>query len=363
MDHVTTTSSWSLCIPTLNRIDALEQTVRLALAQTVPPTDIVIVDVSADWTDHADRIRAICAEHPKTRLVYTTSEKRSGAVQRNIARTHATGDIVFFFDDDSFVFPDCAAEVLALYDGPNGDRIAGAFVSHTAEMPIDPADGQIASKHADRAVAASRQARMTRNAAARFFRREIAMMALKHGIIPYDAADKGDEAAFAALGIPNAEFMPYIPGYGMTVRRTIAEREPFDPDLLAYCPAEDVDASYRFSRHGFNVRATRARLHHFEAAGGRLKRRQATALRIMNIGFMAQKNATQRGRVSAAYGIYVLRSLLAEFIKDALTRRFSMPQFRGALIAARHAPGMLLRRRETLAPWYVALQERILQRN
>lgn len=363
MDKVKTRSSWSLCIPTLNRIDALEQTVRLALAQTIPPIEIIIVDVSADWIDHAAIIRAICAGHPATRLVYTTSDKRSGAVQRNIALGHATGDIIFFFDDDSFMFPDCAEQVLALYDRPNGDQIAGAFVKHTGAMP-NGASGDIAAKHEDREGRNEKQARLNRSSFGRFFRREVAMMGLKHGIIPYDRSPSGqDEQSFEALGIDDAEFTPFIPGYGMTVRREIALREPFDSDLLAYCPAEDVDASYRFSRHGFNVRATRARLHHFEAAGGRLKRRQATALRIMNIGFMAQKNAGNRTRVSAAYAVYVLRALLAEFTKDALTRRFDMPQFRGALIAARHAPQMMLRRRESLSDWYVGVQKDVLRHN
>ena len=40
---------WSLCIATLNRQEALLRTLGFATAQTCPPCQIIVVDVSDDW--------------------------------------------------------------------------------------------------------------------------------------------------------------------------------------------------------------------------------------------------------------------------------------------------------------------------
>ena len=51
-----TRPDWAWCIATYNRHDMLERTCALALAQSVPPAEIVITDASADWDSGQARI-------------------------------------------------------------------------------------------------------------------------------------------------------------------------------------------------------------------------------------------------------------------------------------------------------------------
>ncbi len=151
-----------------------------------------------------------------------------------------------------------------------------------------------------------------------------------------------------------------IPGYLLTVRRAVAAAEGFDPDLLAYCPGEDLDATYRFARHGANVTALRARVYHHEAAAGRLKRHRALKLALMNQAFLLRKHSAHLPAHAALYAWRLLRRVLAEALKDGLTRRWTFPQLRGALSAAAAAPAIFTHDRADLARWYQNRQRRVL---
>jgi len=126
-------------------------------------------------------------------------------------------------------------------------------------------------------------------------------------------------------------------GYAMTVRRSVALREPFEPHLLAYAPCEDTDATYRFSRHGLLVMSRKARLHHFEIAAARLKRRQVSALFLMNVAFFTRKHSDAPDIHRKRYFHLARRRVFAEFLKDGLSRRWSFPQVSGTLYALRKA--------------------------
>ena len=47
---------WSVCIPTLNRVDVLELALKCILSQTHLPREVVVVDASDDWEGHRDRL-------------------------------------------------------------------------------------------------------------------------------------------------------------------------------------------------------------------------------------------------------------------------------------------------------------------
>lgn len=352
-----TLPTWSHCIPTLNRIDILEQAVRLSLQQTCPPKEIIIVDAGDKVDQHRTRIEAVFATHPgpKPVLHYLASPVKSLTTQRNIATQHATGDILFLFDDDTLMFPDCAEQVLKAYAADDRRQIAAGMAANTPDLP-----GAAQVSDADRKVTGVTRAALRDHPALRWVWDHIFMMRAASHFIAYDTPRRLDPPQTVTLGGQTLLRVPLLSGYAMTVRAEVARAEPFDATLLSYCPAEDLDASYRFSRHGMNVLFETARVHHFEAAAGRIKRRQAITLGLMNLAaFVAQKSASPARDIPAYYLRYV-RRLLAEFLKDGLSRRFTFPQFLGALAAFLPTIAIFRHGRDGFADWYRTQQMRVL---
>jgi hypothetical protein len=162
------------------------------------------------------------------------------------------------------------------------------------------------------------------------------------------------------IGAQHLLRVPLLSGFAMAIRAEVARKEPFDDTLLSYCPGEDLDASYRFSRHGLNVVVDAGRVHHFEAASGRIKRRQATTLGLMNIAAFVAKRSTRPARDIPSYYLRYLRRLLAEFLKDGLSRRFTFPQFIGVLAAFGPSVAIFRHRRDGFDDWYRLQQMRVL---
>ncbi|MFO1204103.1 MAG: glycosyltransferase [Tabrizicola sp.] len=354
-----TLPTWSHCIPTLNRIDILEQAVRQSLLQTCPPKEIIVVDASDVVEPQRARIEALVASHPGTKpaLRYLSSPVKSLTVQRNLAIGQATGEILFLFDDDTLMFPDCAETILRIYASDAGHEIAAGMAMNTEELP-----GSVHVADDDRKVtgASSLRSNLRYRPGLRWLWDHVFMMDARSQFIAYDDPrhfDRGGEASVGPLKILR---LPLLSGYAMTVRAEVAREEPFDDVLLSYSPAEDLDATYRFSRHGMNVLFQDARVHHFEAAAGRIRRRQAITLGLMNLASFIARKSARPGRDIPAYYLRYLRRILAEFLKDGLSRRFSFPQLLGVLSAFGPTLAIFRHGRAGFDDWYRGLQMRVL---
>jgi glycosyltransferase involved in cell wall biosynthesis len=352
------TRTWGLCVSTLNRIDILEDCVRRALAQTRPPAEVVVVDASDAWEAHRDRIAPL-VEAAGLPLHYVPSDRKSLTAQRNRGLSLLSADIAFLLDDDALMREDCAATIMDVYERD----AEGVIVGVSATNARGPSGTAVEKKNAGGLGAPWAQRMVTRSAAVRWVLREVLMTARDRIFIRYDdeTGRRGPEAV-AALGIPDIVWSQYLPGWGMTVRREVALREPFDGTLLAYCPTEDLDASYRFARHGANVIARNAHLDHVEVAAGRIKRRQAAMLSVMNSAYLTRKNSKQPARHVAIYYVYAVRRLVAEFLKDAMTGRLTFPQLQGMAEGIARSPGIFRHDRGDLERWYENYQRRLLSR-
>lgn len=354
-----TLPTWSHCISTLNRIDILQEAVRLSLSQSLPPVEIIIVDASEKVDENRARIEALFAAHqgPKPNLVYLASPVKSLTWQRNMAVARAVGDILFLFDDDTLMFPDCAEAVIKTFAVDGDRRIAAGMAMNSPHLP-----GHARVYEDDRKVAGMKVVR-------RKFRRipfvlwiwnNVFMMNARSHFIPYDAPRRAEPADMVSVGPLRLLRVPLLSGFAMAVRAEVARQEPFDAALLSYCPAEDLDASYRFSRHGLNVLIETARVHHFEAATGRIKRRQTITLGLMNLAAFVAKNSARRSRDIPAYYLRYVRRLLAEALKDGFSHRFTFPQFLGALSAFRPSVAIFRQGRDGFDDWYRREQMRVL---
>lgn len=348
--------TWGLFVATLNRIDSLEECVRCALAQTRRPHEIVIVDASVEWQAHHRRIAALTAEAGVS-LTYLQAARKSLTVQRNQAVAAGTADICFLIDDDSFMHPDCADEIMHVYEQDGSGRILSVAASD-------------APPHSEHAVGAARKAGGIRNgkyklflksALFRWFWRNIALMGAEKVFIPYNGPFQRDIPQELTQGLPVVP-VSLSSGYKMTARREAVLAHPFEEAFQSYSPAEDLDFFYRVSRPGFLVRAVNARLYHHEVAATRIKRQTATLLSITNIAYLVRKHSRQQARHQAMFIIMLMRRLLAELIKDVGSRRWRLDQFRAVLRAFPISLKIFRLKAPNLQPWYEAKQLQLLHR-
>jgi hypothetical protein len=147
-----------------------------------------------------------------------------------------------------------------------------------------------------------------------------------------------------------------------TFRREAVVREPFDPILRSYGPGEDLDASYRISRHGALVTARLAMLHHYQSAAGRTNRYQVTLLSALNQAVGIRRHSADLDAQRAEFGNLMRRRFLAEFLKDLLSRRWDLPQMRGLLAAPRWTAAIFAMSDGELENRCPDMQRRILSR-
>ncbi len=305
------TQSWALVVATYKRHEMLLACVQRALSQTRPPSQIVIVDASPDHEEGCALIAPHC-ENRGIPLLYVQAEVPSAAAQRNQGIALATAEVLFMIDDDSLLCPDAAEKVMRVYEADVHEQIAGVLMEQTESEPGHH-DGAMALEHSAGGFLKRKRIGprrlVTKTRLGKLLSREVLLMSRERLFIPYT----GD---FPNLPVPQAVLdlgarrVRLFTGCAMTYRRRVIGRVGFDAQLRGYCPAEDLDASYRASQLGALVFLPGAKLRHVEAAAGRVKRRVATCLSVVNLALFIREHA-QDGRARAReFALLVLRRLL-----------------------------------------------------
>ena len=352
--------SWALVIATYDRAEILEHCIRLAVEQSRPPAEVIVIDAGANWRETGESIRReVLARHSGIAFAYEPAAEKSLTVQRNQGVGLTRSDVLFLIDDDSLMHPGSAAEIMAIYEADTAGDIVGVQANLADDLPPG-----IAIQGERKAVGASklgpRGGPSALLALGDWLRRKVFLMDAGELFIPYDGA--AHEASLRVHMPEGAERTHLFHGCRMTFRREAVVREPFDPILRSYCPGEDLDASYRISRHGALVTARRAMLHHYQSAAGRTNRYQVTLLSALNQAVCIRRHSADPGARRAEFGNLMRRRLLAEFLKDLLSRRWNLPQMRGLLAARRWTGAIFAMSDGELESWYPDMQRRILSR-
>lgn len=356
---------WSLCIATLNRRDALMRTLDFAARQTCPPRQIVVVDVSEDWKDSRAEAQLILRQWPEIVLDYVTSEVRSSATQRNKGIAICRHEIVFLLDDDSFLYPDAAEEALRVFAADTAKEVAAVAILMVPELPPD-ADGVRGEpltlpkrKASGRNRAKGLYQGFMKARVGRWFNRKVLLQNKEELFIRYDGPRA--RTVPAPVAMLNVTAVSFASSCGLAVRRNIALAEPFDTALRFYAAFEDLDASYRYARHGALLKSERARLHHYEAAGGRLKRKKLVIFQLLNMLVFLKRHAEDPDRFLSTYQVLLWRRLLGEALKDLLSGRLSLPQARGVWTVIRIWRSVWARDIAAVDQWYPPIQKELLE--
>jgi GT2 family glycosyltransferase len=352
--------SWALVVATYGREKVLPMSIRLAVRQTRPPQEIVIVDSSDNWEEIREHILStVAVEHPEIRWIYVAAERRSTTLQRNQGILLATADVLFLFDDDSMMYPDCAEKIMAVYEADSERAIMGVQSNFADQLPSDSifVDDSRQKKGISQAPVATSFFRLLwKNR----FLQHLLILDTKNHFIPYDGRFM-DYPVPDAIKRFNAVSVRIFDGYRMTFRREAFDHEIFEPLFLFYAAAEDADFSYRVSRHGALVTVTDARLHHFQSGSGRLSAARVSALTGLNMAFCLRRHSNNLRRDRSRYYRFILHLLVIEGIKDLVNRRWTIPRTRGLLLALRYMPKLFAANDQTLAEWYPSLQQKLIQ--
>ncbi len=134
-----TSRTLSIVIPTYNRKDVLEATVRALARQTVPSLEAIVVDDGS--TDGTWELLLALRDELRggLDLVPVRQENLKQGRARNNGIAHARGDLVLFLGDDTIPEPACVAEHLAAHEASNGPRAVIGFTGwHHEKMRVTP---------------------------------------------------------------------------------------------------------------------------------------------------------------------------------------------------------------------------------
>ncbi len=341
------TQTWSLVIATYKREDVLRRCLKLAAEQTRPPIEIVVVDSSPGWEASRDWVMAnLAPKYPAIAWRYAEAEVRSSGAQRNQGARLAVGDVLFLIDDDSLMYADCAERIMEVYDADPERAIVGVNAIHVPTPPDDPSEVPDpeygTTKHYGPVARAVRR-----------------LLDADNVFVPYDDDWPRTPIPAAVLRLRVSRW-PNAAGWGMTFRRAVFLKEPFDEILAAYSATEDSDMSYRASRHGAFVGCDDARLCHIGSRGGRLGVLTVSSLKGLNSLVLHRINTTdvERGR-RLCRRLLVRRAMIA-LAKDINKRRIDAPEARGWLHAVKMVDAIFDKTPEELRRWYPGYQRELL---
>jgi glycosyltransferase involved in cell wall biosynthesis len=127
----------SVILPTYNRCDVVETTLRHFMAQDYPADllEILVADNSTDGTPEMVRRLDAEARFP-IRLDWST--ERLPAVKRNLALRKASGDLVLGMNDDVWVLPDLVRRHVDVHHRHDRPVAVLGHVSQSTRMPANP---------------------------------------------------------------------------------------------------------------------------------------------------------------------------------------------------------------------------------
>ena len=333
--------SWSLCIATYNRRDVLARSLRLAVAQSRRPAEIIVVDASPDWRESQKVLtREIASAAPDIRWEYVQAERRSSAAQRNQAIELATSDILFLFDDDSLMHPTCAEEIMRVYEADSRALVQAVGAIMDDRIPDAPEDASTkassVTRHqvglAKRFLAFGRRFFSVEYDRFLAFGRRFLLESGEELWVPYDADYPEREIPAEVRGL-NIIRTRLIGGARMTFRRNAIAAVRFADLLEALATWEDFDATYRVSRLGALVLALDARLHHIGAPvrGKGLSRCLLSKLCVLNNIALHTLHSTDQQRSARRLARVFARHVLIGLAADVYRGRWALPTFRGYL--------------------------------
>jgi GT2 family glycosyltransferase len=340
------TLDWSLVVATLNREECLVRSLRANVQQSRPPKQVIVVDASTGWKDVRDRVlREVAPLAPSVEWIYVGSAQRSSTYQRNRGLERCQSGIVFFLDDDSFMYRNCAETIMRVYEADQGESIGGVSAALAPTHESDDAKPE--------PTATDSQPRWSRALHALWDQEKL--------FLPYDGTYHVRELS-AEQQQRGLHPLALFHGCRMTFRTNLVRAiGGFEETLRRTAFGEDCDLSYRVSRKHALVLSPSALLFHEQTPVARPKRMLNTTLILLNAVVLYRLHAPKERQSKRHVLGFLAKRLALEALRDGMRARFRAPCVRGALRALQYAPALLALDLETLGPEYAKLQDQLCQ--
>jgi GT2 family glycosyltransferase len=349
--------SWAVVIPTYQRSQVLLRCLHFVSQQSLPAKEIIVVDASPNWQQTREQVmQNLVSQTPATTTWhYVPARQASSATQRNQGIELATADIIFLIDDDSFMYSECAAEVIHVYTHDTARQVAGVMPKLE---PLPPNDlTQITDLNQKITTPGWQQTLTT----IQVNLRSLAKRLIKDDdiFIPYDFT-------FPKYTLPAnlqnlaVHTVPMFHGARMSYRREILAQVRFEETLERYAVNEDNDVCYRASRLGMLLQVLTARICHIQVAEGRLTRFTTTALWGLNQAVLHRFHSPDLKKFTQLFIKLLWRRLFTQTLKDILDRRWTLPSTRGIWFVFKHYETILAKTPEELRTWYPTFQQQLI---
>lgn len=313
---------YTVLIATRNRAHALELSLPRIVSQSLPPSQILVVDSSDDH----EKVKSTC-----DRILLSSSIEyqivkapRGAVVQRNIGINLVKHPIVLFPDDDSILFPDAAQKMVAVYSSDSSCKIAGvcAFESTTPPPGFEDASAGYQMRKSDRLKT---KIQAIRRRIESFMPRDPAF------VLGSQFIQKFDFSGLSPISVP----VEWMTGFRMSFRLSAISRERFDETLTNYSLFEDVDASFSCWRQGCIVAAKDAYIYHHKSPESRDRSESLGFDQLVNKAYIVAKHSDKKSPARSAiksFAVYKTLQYLAAF-----GSKKGRARFRGAFRGLKHA--------------------------
>lgn len=175
----------SVCICTFRRPEQLGALLQSLASQPLPAnTTLQIVVVDNDPEQAAAPVaRAFADERPDTNLDYSHCSERNISLARNQSVRRATGELLFFIDDDEVALENWIAELYATLTRTGADVVSGQLVP---EFRAEPPSWMVESRYFHRDVPPTGQPMKLSGVGNCVIRREALSPYIRDGQGPFD---------------------------------------------------------------------------------------------------------------------------------------------------------------------------------
>lgn len=262
----------SVIICTRNRCNDLTICLQSLAVQIVAPEELIIVDSSDVPLTQQSSFRELFSstQFPHTKLIYVHT--RPGLTyQRNQGIQKATGDIIYFFDDDVV--------------------IAASYLAHMQ---------QTFTQYPHYAGGMGDITNCAKNVSQRYWWFRCFFL------LPHEQGSgyfTWSGMPTHPYGTPHFKTVEVLGGCCMAFRAPILKQYYFDETMERYCYLEDADIAWRISRSAPLFFNPAAQLAHYESPHARDRRVDISAMFVYNYSYLFFKNVYPAYRIKIiAYG-------------------------------------------------------------
>jgi GT2 family glycosyltransferase len=244
----------SVIIPTYNRPKELKDCIHSILKQTIKPNELIIID---DGNVSEPTFEKECRE-AGINYIYYRKNKPGLTESRNIGIRLTSGDIIFFFDDDTIMAIDYLEKVLQVYRNDQQNVVCGVagIIINTKSLTF-------------------------KQRIKRIFNIIFFLSGFREGKV----LSSGFTTNFDAKGtlLKKIQEVDFLPGCAMSFRKEIFNEFSFDSEkYLGYGLGEDKDFTYKVSKKYKLIINPEAKLMHLESPKMRLDEFKESKMFLMD---------------------------------------------------------------------------------